>query len=421
MFTVTPRFTLLLLTLVLFPHLGITQDNQGLSLDQLMGSKPVRSSPEPGSAPNSQQDISNHSSEPGYSRGVSLDNLMGTGRQSRSAMDASLDFGTIREGQRLVAVRDANDQLMQLDQQISQRCTCASNSCYDLQDSSDISQSSVIDAAREVTATLNNQVRNICGNWPGVSASEDIQIISQQAEIAGRVLDAMEQLDDAAIDAQEELEQQDADIRYELARRQEEQQQQSGFNWGQFAALTVGAVAGGAANLDVDTQSQILSSIVSDSMNGGGSTSNFQATMNSLNADMASMSSFGGAGGIGGVNADLARMSSPGPSSGGLGGMIQGIGGNSGSSSGLDSGGNLGSSSSSPNPDGNDEFVVDEIFTFTCPIPGAQPNSVPIKAKSQACGDAMKHFGEVYGCNLVDSFESARRQYESACASEMYQ
>lgn len=394
--------------LALTGSLSLAQ-NSGLSLDQLMGGSPAAPSPAQPQAPQqTQQALSSEPVEQTSSSNLSLDQLLAPSRTASTALDASLDLGTIQEGRQLAIRRDAATQLTELDRRIGQRCSCTSGSCYDLRNIN-ISQSSVIDAADEAEIALNDQVASVCQNWPGAGgANQNLAMIETRMEIADRVMGALNQIDSAANDMANQLEQQDAEIRYAIAQQEE---QNSGFNWGQFAAMSVGVVAGGIGNLDVNSQAEIMSSIVADSFNGGGSMSNFESTMDSLNADLASMQqSFNTGSGYDIPSYDTGSLMSGGPSIGG-------------SSAGFDPSmapSSIGGpDSSTPTSSSGSSGVIQETYNFSCPNSTTQ-GSVPIVADSPACAAAMRNYGKVMSCNLIDEMESAQRQYERACAAEIF-
>lgn len=83
-------------------------------------------------------------------------------------------------------------------------------------------------------------------------------------------------------------------------RAQAQQQQSGGFQWGKLAALGLGAAVGGIDKLDANTQANILTGIVKDSMGGAQGLSNFQsATQSGLTPSIAQSFTGGGASGGG--------------------------------------------------------------------------------------------------------------------------
>lgn len=400
--------------LALTGSLSLAQ-NSGLSLDQLMGGSPAAPSPAQPQAPQqTQQALSSEPVEQTSSSNLSLDQLLAPSRSSSTALDASLDLGTIQEGRQLAIRRDAASQLSDMDRQIRQRCSCTASSCYDLRNLN-ISQTSVIDAANEAETALNDQVTSVCQNWPGAgSTNQDLAMIQTRTDIANGVMGALNQIDSAANNMASQLEQQDAEIRYAIAQQEE---QNSGFNWGQFAAMSVGVVAGGIGNLDVNTQAEIMSSIVADSFNGGGGMTNFQSTMDSLNADLASMQqSFNTGSGYDLPSYEMPSIDTSTPMSGG---PSMGGGGNAGFDPSMAPSSIGGPDSSAPTSSSASSGVIQETYSFSCPNSTTQ-GSVPIVADSPACAAAMRNYGKVMSCNLIDEMESAQRQYESACAAEIY-
>lgn len=449
-FPLLPR-TLSLLLLITLTSFGVVQAQQGggLSLDALMGTP---SSPAPGSPPASQPTApqpgnattSVSSATMAAPGSLSLDSILGGGGApvQQDAAAASLDLGTIEAGRALVQQRNAFADLQAADRGIRSQCSCASsNSCFDL--SYGLNYDQTIEAAGQAEVSLNEAMQTICSSWPGPGqAGQTLEMISTRMEIANKIRAAMSEVDSSANQAANQLAAQDNEIRRAIAAQQEAAN--PGFNWGQFAAMAVGAAAGGLGNLDPTQQAEILTSITMDSMNGGGSMSNFQGTMNSLNAELASMqqslntTTYGvGSGGYGydidpmqnymmetqRINQaaeDIANalMGNPTSSSGG-GGIGFDPAMRPGGVTGYDMVGNSSGIQGSSSAGGGGGGVINETYSFTCPS-GTQAN-IPIVADSQACANAMKTYSKVMSCNLIDEMESAQRQYESACAAEIYQ
>ena len=300
------------------------------------------------------------------SEGLSLDELMG-GAVVQDAASASLDLSTIEAGRALVRQRNGYADLQETDRYIRDTCSCAyNNSCFDLGGS--LSFNETRNAANKAEASLSQTMQTICRSWPGAGdSSQTLAMMDTRSKIADKIVGAISQVESSSQDIRSQLQQKDNQIRQAIA--QQEEDSSPSFNWGQFAAMTIGAAAGGIGSLDAASQVEILTSITMDSMNGGGGIGNFQSTMNSLNAD-------------------LAQMQQSLPSSGG-------------------------SQSSGPK-----EALIKEPFSFSC---NGDTHNVSIAASTQECANAQKTYAKVMGCNLIDEMQSAQRQYESACAAEMYQ
>lgn len=382
-----------------------------------MGGSSAAADPSPSPAPQqTQQAASPQAVERNTSPNLSLDQLLAPSRSSSTALDASLDLGTIQEGRQLAIRRDAANRLTEMDRRIGQRCSCTSGSCYDLRNIN-ISQSAVIDAANEAEIALNDQIASVCQNWPGAgSTNQDLAMIETRMEIANSVMGALNQIDSAANGMANQLEQQDAEIRYAIAQQQE---QNSGFNWGQFAAMSVGVVAGGIGNLDVNSQAEIMSSIVADSFNGGGSMSNFQSTMDSLNADLATMQQSFNTGSGSGYDIPSYEMPSIDTGTTMSGGPSMAGSSSAGFDPSMAPSSIGGPDSSTPNSSSGASGVIQETYSFSCPNSTTQGN-VPIVADSPACAAAMRDLARVYSCNLIDEMETTQRAYERACAAEIY-
>lgn len=289
-----------------------------------------------------------------------------------SGASPSLGFDDIYAGREQTRQQRAIDELRGFDRRLANRCGCVTQGCYNFADRQ-ISQASVIEAGEKAAAQMNGQLRDACGKWQAgrnLSAHGSTAVASQ-LRFANDVTKVLDQLDASATDIRRNLISKDKEISRAIA---QQQQSQSNFDWGKAMALGVGALAGGLDQLSSEAQAKILSSIVADSYGGAEGMSNLQATVNSLSV----------------------------PSSGNLAGSAGGaLGGGSG-------GGGSGGG-----------FVIDEQFQFSCPHGGN--HSVPIKAKSTACGQAMRRYAKVAGCNLIDDMQSAQDNYYSACASEMYE
>jgi hypothetical protein len=277
---------------------------------------------------------------------------------------ASTSLDDIYSGRKITRLNKSKEQLSTLSNTLSKRCACTSGQCYDVS-SRDISQQAVVNAAKKANQQLNSQKKQACQKWDeGKSLAEsNAAVVQQKLHFAQNVEQVLDKLDQSSNEVRKNLKEKDKEIREAIA----QQKSQSGFDWGKAIAMSVGAVAGGVGNLNSDAQAQILGGIVADSFSGDNSMGNLQSTVSSLNAPQA-----GGAGGIGGGN----------------------------------------------NSSAGDTFVIDEQFAFTCPHGGN--HSVPIKAKSMACGQAMRRYAKSAGCNLVDDIVPAQENYYKACASEMY-
>jgi hypothetical protein len=99
---------------------------------------------------------------------------------------------------------------------------------------------------------------------------------------------------------QQRLAQLEAQRRAAAAAAQAQQEKQGGFQWGKFAALTTGAVAGGLGKMDADTQANILTGIIRDSASGNEGISNFQGAAGSVAASNPLSSGGYASGGAGG-------------------------------------------------------------------------------------------------------------------------
>lgn len=419
--------------------------------------------------------------------GLSLDALMGGSSSAEAAassimdgsgsLDAaapSLDLDTIHAGRAIVQQRNAYSNLQSFDRNIASQCNCTTNnSCFDL--SAGLQYEQVISAANEAETSLSDSMQTICQSWPGAGqAAQSMSAIETRMEIADKILLAINQVDGSAAEVRSQLTQQENRMRQAIAQQQEAAN--PGFNWGQFTAMTVGVVAGGIGNLDASQQAEILSSITLDSMNGGGSMSSFQGTMDSLNAELATMQSQIQVDVPSGwqaydVNApindlaletqminqaaeDLAhtmmgeqvdisnrsyasQASVPDASS-----LLQGLGGGSntasvsslsGSANGFDPAMRPGGAtnydlvgnssgiqgSSTANSVGSGEGYINETYTFTCP--GGSTASFPIITTTRVCAEAMKRYARVYSCNLYEEFEAVEREMNSLCADDIFE
>lgn len=443
------------------------QETQSLSLDALMGSSSQSQSGIQNATDANVIDAVETESE----SGLSLSDLMGPASDTYDASAASLDLNTIDAGRAIIRQKQAYSSLVSMDNRITSECHCVgSDSCFSLV--GNLRHQQVIDSAYSAQSSFSETLMTVCNSWPGAGPEgQTTQMIDTRLDIASKVLSAIDEVNQSADDAYAQLRQQDTKISNAIA---SQQNANSGFNWGQFAAMSVGVIAGGVADLDATQQAEIFSSITMDSMNGGGSMSNFQGTMDSLNNELAAMQSQIQAdvpAGFEGYNfnapadnlaletqmineaaEDLARtlmgeqvdvsnrsyaVQSAVPDASSL---LQSIGSGSvasstpsvqGSSSGFDPamrpggatdydlvGNSSGIQGASTAANHSGDGVINETYSFTCPS-GAQAN-IPIVTMSATCASAMKRYARVMSCNLIDEFESAQRQYESSCAADMF-
>lgn len=341
-----------------------------LSLDGLMADTQENTSEAPKTAPTTLKDTI---TEPSASD-ISIGSMM-SGTSDNQEGGLSLD--DIYQGRERHQLNTAREQLASLNQQIGSSCRCAlspSNACFDLNTRSlKLTQQSVIEAADEANQILTEQSKTICESWNNSKnfESDDPKAMQQQVAITQRYQHLLDQVDKASEDTAAKLTKQNQDIEAAIAK----QEQSSGFDWGKAMAMGVGAIAGGLGQLDLDSQTKIVSSIIQDSYSGDSSMNNLQSTVNDLNAQMKQVSS-----------------------------------GNSGS-------GSNGSTSSSQ----SQSFSIDYVYRDTCPPPSSTQIHAPIKTNIQACANAMERYAKAASCNLVDDLEAAQNDYYSACASEMYQ
>lgn len=287
--------------------------------------------------------------------------------ESASQPGDALGFDDIYAGREQARQQRTVDALRDFDRRLASRCACSNSGCVNFEDRR-ISQPTVVEAGKKAASQLNGQILDTCGKWRSGRnlAATDAASLAQQLQFARDVEGVLDQLDNSANTVRQNLISKDNEISRAVA---QQQQSKSSFDWGKAMALGVGALAGGLDQLSSDAQAQILSAIVADSYGGADGISNLQSTVNSLSI----------------------------PSAGALSGVA--AGGASGGSGG--------------------GFVVDEQFQFSCPHGGN--HSVPIKAKSTACAQAMRHYAKTAGCNLIDDMQSAQDNYYATCASEMYE
>lgn len=146
--------------------------------------------------------------------------------------------------------------------------------------------------------------------------------------------------------------------RVQAAQRAAAQQQEedSGFQWGKLAALGVGAVAGGITKLPGSAQADILKGFVSDSMAGQQGITNTQSAISASGAGAASSS---------------APAKAP---------------------------------------------MQSTSYRASCPGSEREIN-IPISYRTQACLSAAQAFALAYACNDVDRFASVTQGCASACGS----
>jgi hypothetical protein len=142
------------------------------------------------------------------------------------------------------------------------------------------------------------------------------------------------------------------------ARELVEDEASSGFQWGKFAALTTGAVLGGANKLDSATQVQLVGSIAQDSQKGVVGSNNFLSTVSSLSAQQ-----------------------------------------------------NSGKSSTSQSA----TKKVEKIYNYDLKCPSGVSKTIPVNYYTEKCKNAKINFAKIYGCNRAHEFQAATARCVSDC------
>lgn len=385
----------------------------------------------------------------------------------------SLDLSTIEAGRAALERQKIYQILLAQDTRIQEQCNCNSSSCFGLDGRYD--NAPIREAASEAAGSLKTTLTTLCGNWAGPGEpDQSLSMLQKRRELASKFETALGQIDNSAQDIRRQLKAKDVEATRLIAAQKEAAN--PGFNWGQFTAMAVGVVAGGAADLSLDQQAQVLSAITLDSMNGGGDMSNLQGTLgsltNELKASQAQLQTPNIWNGVD-INApaanlafenqritdaanDLANIvmgkevdisnrsyavagSNATPSLDALMGdsvsNSSGAGQVTGSVTGFDpamrsggatsydavgnSSGIQGTTTAGSDVASRSDTVVNETFRFTCPS-GTESRPIPIVADSRACADAMKRFAKVYSCNLFEEFETAQLEMNRLCASNMF-
>ncbi|QUX92299.1 hypothetical protein CYL31_13210 [Marinomonas sp. A3A] len=288
-----------------------------------------------------------------------------------------LSLENIYQGRSQHQLMTAKQELVSLNNQLRSDCSCSlssSNACYDFNARSlGLTQKNVISAANEANQILTNQSKTICQSWNNAKnfASDDPQAMQQQVVVIKRYKSLLNEVEKASQETAQKLTKQNRQIEAAIAQQEED----SGFDWGKAMAMGVGALAGGLGELDINSQTEIISSIIQDSYSNDSSMNNLQATVNGLNSQMKQASA---------------------------------------SQNSLSSGQTNGSGQTQ-------SFSIDFVYRDSCPSPSSTKINAPIKTNSQACANAMKHYAKAASCNLIDDLEAAQSAYYSACASEIYQ
>ena len=152
-------------------------------------------------------------------------------------------------------------------------------------------------------------------------------------------------------------------VQYRMAelRREQAEEAESGLSFGQLLALGLGAAAMSMADIPAAEAAEIGGAFVTDVLSGGQTNQLEQIVTNPSPAGTPSPNG-GGAGASGGTASATYR---------------------------------------------NDQV------TITCP--SGVSSTIPISYKTEQCRSAMVNFAKVYSCNLIDDFNSAAAQCQSAC------
>lgn len=153
----------------------------------------------------------------------------------------------------------------------------------------------------------------------------------------------------------------DSQVQYRKAelRREEAEEAESGLSFGQLLALGLGAAAMSMADIPSADAAQIGGAFVTDVLSGGQTSALEQMTKRPT---------------VGG---------SPSASADGM-----------------------------PSGTATATYRNDQV-TITCP--SGVSSTIPISYKTEQCRSAMVNFAKVYSCNLIDDFNSAAAQCQSAC------
>lgn len=307
-----------------------------------------------------------------------------------------------------------NEQIDYQNLQLKSLCECSlSSGCYDNE----------FGSVQDQIQSLSQTRGQTCAVWRDRLASLDANnknsgqmLLDQLASLQAQI----KQMDTAADQTIGEARK--AHNRMVAAQRaqQREQEKASGFQWGKFAALTAGALAGGALDLDSEMQADVLLSIAKDSMGDSQGMGNLQSTLGAATSAMGNPLGSAAAGGSDDPMANYAREMIA--INKGANAIVEAI---TGQSSPMHAGGGMDVNSAPSSGGGNvassggsKTFSIDERYKFTCPS-GTQGN-IPIKSNIPACAQAMRRYAYAASCNMVNDMESTRRQYEKLCASEIF-
>jgi hypothetical protein len=134
------------------------------------------------------------------------------------------------------------------------------------------------------------------------------QQLQQMEELTLRQEMAAKQQQMAAEQLAAERAQREQQMAMAREQRQQQQQRKTGFNWGKALAMGAGFVAGGGTELAAETQANMISGIIQDSMPGVDGVSNMRAAAQSGGGGSAALSSgFGQSSAAGGAGGGLPR------------------------------------------------------------------------------------------------------------------
>lgn len=327
--------------------------------------------------PSAAQGVTPHPAEStAAARGASLSELMAAtattqapaaaprpGAPRPGGTDRGVGLGDVFAARDSKDLADLSASIARMNADLFANCQCSlsDRGCY----------SEVLPAARGGVAEVAATRRSLCADWRrnfGGRQFDSLTAARQARAAVDSLSGQLDQLDQRAgmliEQAQREEQQRIADQRAQA----EQARQSSGFQWGKFAALGIGAVAGGITSLDASSQVDIMTAIVADSMAGNDGVDNLSRVTEEATAARQAQAS---------------------------------------------------STSAAADGGGSGPPAIDEDFTFECPAT-KKSHTVPIQADTQACADAMKAYARAGSCNLVDEMQAAGQAYQRACASEIY-
>nr|WP_320134759.1 hypothetical protein [uncultured Amphritea sp.] len=203
-----------------------------------------------------------------------------------SVATPSVDLSTVMEGREQLKIRQKQADLAAISARIKNICSCQDNrsGCFKLSPRQlNLTQPSTIQKAAEINEARTYGLESSCIVWQKQTRQtpSSLPLLDKQIALITNIESDLLAGIKAAKQKGAQLSREDRAIQTEIAARKES----SGFSLGKALALGTGALAGGLAKLDTESQAKIITAIVQDSMTDDANISSLQSTTRNIRND----------------------------------------------------------------------------------------------------------------------------------------